>query len=390
MTFQHKFKPFYVIHNTFEQFLQSIPVIGFVESERKAAPAQECDNSHGQHQCRIEKEGEAVAVRPENMTEEVYDKRADHHGQVIHRHDERKGQRSGTRRGDGRRLVVNDRLHDPIAQPGAKRPEGQHRLAVENPDTQQPHTDQHERHEVDVPLQRTDNLVDEQPRQHDRKEKQRDQHPGKRVVYLVVVDQERGIERHDQHGVGGEKIEQHQPDELAAVNHLMAHLDALLRLGRGAAAPEEERQRERDARQGIDQERKMPVDLGQVARHGGRHDERKVVDRRTVPQLPDAAVPREIVDDQARREGDDHAGADTEDAADDDEPRHAAGEQAGHAAQKENRKSYDQDFEFVPPLGEFSGEQHEGDDQQRRQRGEHLDFEVARRRENRIQVAQNR
>lgn len=74
MTFQHKFKPFYVIHNTFEQFLQSIPVIGFVESERKAAPAQECDNSHGQHQCRIEKEGEAVAVRPENMTEEVYDK----------------------------------------------------------------------------------------------------------------------------------------------------------------------------------------------------------------------------------------------------------------------------------------------------------------------------
>ena len=49
------------------------------------------------------------------MTEEVYDKRADHHGQVIHRHDERKGQRSGTRRGDGRRLVVNDRLHDPIA-----------------------------------------------------------------------------------------------------------------------------------------------------------------------------------------------------------------------------------------------------------------------------------
>ena len=50
MTFQHKFKPFYVIHNTFEQFLQSIPVIGSVESERKAIPAQECDDSHGQHQ----------------------------------------------------------------------------------------------------------------------------------------------------------------------------------------------------------------------------------------------------------------------------------------------------------------------------------------------------
>lgn len=74
MTFQHKFKPFYVIHNTFEQFLQSIPVIGSVESERKAIPAQECDDSHGQHQHGIEKEGEAVAVRPENVTEEVYDK----------------------------------------------------------------------------------------------------------------------------------------------------------------------------------------------------------------------------------------------------------------------------------------------------------------------------
>ena len=324
------------------------------------------------------------------MAEHVHDEGADHHRKVVHRHDERQRERRRAGRSDGRRLVVDDGLDHPVAEAREQRPDDEHRLVTEDPHAQQPRADQPQRHEVDVLLQRADDPVDKQPGKHDRQEEQRDQHTRKRTADLVVVDQKRGVEGDGQHGVSGEEVKEHQSDELAPVDPFVAHLDALLRLGRGAAAPEEERQRERDARQGIDQERKMPVDLGQVARHGGRHDEREVVDRRTVPQLPDAAVPREIVDDQARREGDDHAGADTEDAADDDEPRHAAGEQAGHAAQKENRKSYDQDFEFVPPLGEFSGEQHEGDDQQRRQRGEHLDFEVRNLGKHLVQIAQNR
>ena len=261
---------------------------------------------------------------------------------------------------------------------------------MENPDTQQPHTDQHERHEVDVPLQRTDNLVDEQPRQHDRKEKQRDQHPGKRVVYLVVVDQERGIERHDQHGVGDEEIERHQPGELTAVDHLVPQLDALFRLGKGALPLEQERQRERNTRQGIDQEGQVPVDVGQVARHDGRQHERQVVDRRAVPQLPDTVIARKVVDHEPRGEGDYHTGADTEDTADDDEPHHAPGEEACHAAQEEDRQSDGEDLELVLADGELAGKQDEGDDQQRGQRREHLYFKVGGLREDFIQVAEDR
>ena len=63
-----------------------------------------------------------------------------------------------------------------------------------------------------------------------------------------------------------EEIERHQPGELTAVDHLVPQLDALFRLGKGALPLEQERQRERNTRQGIDQEGQVPVDVGQVAR----------------------------------------------------------------------------------------------------------------------------
>lgn len=171
---------------------------------------------------------------------------------------------------------------------------------------------------------------------------------------------------------------------------LVPQLNALFGLRNRTAAPEEERQHERNARQGIDQEGKMPVDFSQVTRYGSRYDERQVVDRRAVTQLPDAVVAREIIDDQARREGNDHTGPDTQDATDNDQPRHAPGKDAGHAAQEKDRKPGDQDFEFVLTHRQFSGEQHEGNDQQRRQRRKHLDFEVRDLGEHLVQVAQNR
>ena len=134
----------------------------------------------------------------------------------------------------------------------------------------------------------------------------------------------------------------------------------------------------------------MPVDVGQIARQGGCQHKREVVDRRAVPQLADAEVAREILDDESRGEGDDHAGADTEDAAGDDQTDDAAQEETRHAGQKEDRKSGGEDFEFAAPFGELPGEQHEGDDEQRGERREHLDFEVGDLREDPVQVTQNR
>ena len=206
---------------------------------------------------------------------------------------------------------------------------------------------------------------------------------------LVVVDQERGVERHGKHGIGDEEIEQHQPRQFAAVDALVAQLDTLLGLGVRTLPFEEERERQRDARQGVDQKGQMPVNVGQITRdHGGYH-ERQIVDRRAVTQLSDAVVAREIIDDQTRRKRNDHTGPDAEDAADDDQPRHTAGEQAGHAAQEEDRESDDQNLEFVAAFGELSREQHEGDYQQRWQRREHLDFEVRDLGKHLVQIAQN-
>ena len=195
------------------------------------------------------------------MAEHVHDEGADHHRKVVHRHDERQRERRRAGRSDGRRLVVDDGLDHPVAEAREQRPDDEHRLVTEDPHAQQPRADQPQRHEVDVLLQRADDPVDKQPGKHDRQEEQRDQHTRKRTADLVVVDQKRGVEGDGQHGVSGEEVKEHQSDELAPVDPFVAHLDALLRLGRGAAAPEEERQRERDARQGIDQERKMPDDI---------------------------------------------------------------------------------------------------------------------------------
>lgn len=170
----------------------------------------------------------------------------------------------------------------------------------------------------------------------------------------------------------------------------MAHLDALLRFGSGATAPEEKRQGQRDARQGIDQKGQMPVHIGQIARDDGGQHEGQVVDRRTVAQLAHAVIAREIIDHESRRKRNHHACADAEDTADDDQPRHALGKDAGDAAQKEDRKSDGENPEFVPAHGETSRKQHEGNDKQRRKRGQHLNFEVGGFGKYPVQIPQNR
>ena len=131
----------------------------------------------------------------------------------------------------------------------------------------------------------------------------------------------------------------------------------------------------------------MPVDVGEIARKRRGEYERQIVDRGAVSQLPDAVLSGEVGDGES---WDDHTGSDAEDAADEDQRRDVADEQAGDAAQQEDHESDDQNPQFVAADRQFPRQQHERDDEQRRQRSEHLDFEVARRRENRIQVAQNR
>lgn len=157
-----------------------------------------------------------------------------------------------------------------------------------------------------------------------------------------------------------------------------------------AESDEEKRQGQRDARQGIDQKGQMPVHIGQIARDDGGQHEGQVVDRRTVAQLAHAVIAREIIDHESRRKRNHHACADAEDTADDDQPRHALGKDAGDAAQKEDRKSDGENPEFVPAHGEASRKQHEGDDKQRRKRGQHLNFEVGGFGKYPVQIPQNR
>ena len=164
---------------------------------------------------------------------------------------------------------------------------------------------------------------------------------------MVSVDQKRGIEGNRQHGVSDEKVERHELNEFRTVDFLVAHLIAGGRFG-GRMLPMQKRQEEkRNDRQRIDQKREMPVDICQIARKGGGQHERQVVDRGAVTQLPDAIISGEIVDDQTRREGDDHSRSDAEDAADEYQRRDVADEQTGDAAQQEDRQSDDQNAQLV-------------------------------------------
>ena len=70
-------------------------IIRFVEPEREIPAAAPRDESHDKHQCGVEKERKPVAVGVKQVPEQIHDKGANHHGQVVHRHDER--QREGRR-----------------------------------------------------------------------------------------------------------------------------------------------------------------------------------------------------------------------------------------------------------------------------------------------------
>lgn len=134
----------------------------------------------------------------------------------------------------------------------------------------------------------------------------------------------------------------------------------------------------------------MPVDICEIARKCGGQYERQVVDRGAVSQLANAVIACKIGDDKSRREGDDHACPDAEDATDENQRRDVADKEAGDAAQQKNRQSDNQNTQFVPLDRKPSRKQDEGNDEQRGQRGEHLNFEIACRRKDRIQITQNR
>ena len=120
----------------------------------------------------------------------------------------------------------------------------------------------------------------------------------------------------------------------------------------------------------------MPVDTGQVTGQGRGSHEHQVADRRTVTQLPDAVAAREVIDHQTRGEGNDHAGPDAQQAAHGDQAGHAPGEEARQSGGKEEGQPDGQRPELVATDREAARKQDKGNDEQRRQRGEHLDLEV--------------
>ena len=157
----------------------------------------------------------------------------------------------------------------------------------------------------------------------------------------------------------------------------------------GRCAAQQKDGRKGDARQRIDQKGEVPLDVGQIAGQRRGQHERQVVDGRAVTQLPDAVVAREVVDHKSRREGNHHAGTHAQERTDDNQLGHAPCKEAGHAAQEEERKPRGQERELVAPFGNFTRQQHEGDDEQRRKRREHLNLEVGGMGKDAVHVAQN-
>lgn len=365
-------------------------VIGCVQTEREVVAAAESQQGESCGQHAVEQEGHAVAVQCGETGEGVDEEGTEHDGQVVDRHDERQCQRRRAWRSDDGGLVVDERLHQSVAESRQQRSDDQHPAVPENPEAEQPCADHGDGGDVRIAFEDPDDAVENQSRSHDCEEEERNQHTRKGFGQMISVDQKRGVEGDRQCGVGDEKVERHESDELRAIDRFVAHLVAGGRFGRRTLPMQERREDERNGRQRVDQKREMPVDVGEIARKRRGEYERQIVDRGAVSQLPDAVLSGEVGDDESRGKRDDHTGSDAEDAADEDQRRDVADEQAGDAAQQEDHESDDQNPQFVAADRQFPRQQHERDDEQRRQRSEHLDFEVARRRENRIQVAQNR
>lgn len=148
---------------------------------------------------------------------------------------------------------------------------------------------------------------------------------------MISVDQKRGVEGDRQCGVGDEKVERHESDELRAIDRFGC-ASGRWRPVRASNAADAGTARGRAKRpQRVDQKREMPVDVGEIARKRRGEYERQIVDRGAVSQLPDAVLSGEVGDDESRGKRDDHTGSDAEDAADEDQRRDVADEQAGDA-----------------------------------------------------------
>ena len=158
--------------NLFDRFSsrRSTFVIGRIEPEGEIPASPPRDGGKQTNQYGIENEGEAVAVRMERIAEEIDQEGADHHGEIIHGHDARQGERRRTGRSDGCRLVVDDGLHHAIADTGKQGSDGEEPAAAEDPEAKQPQRDGEQRNEVDAGFQTPDDAVDEEPRKHDGQE----------------------------------------------------------------------------------------------------------------------------------------------------------------------------------------------------------------------------
>ena len=97
-----------------------------------------------------------------------------------------------------------------------------------------------------------------------------------------------------------------------------------------------------------------------------------------------------MVCDQSGRQRDHHPGSHPEHAVDKNQQHDVLCEQAEKTADAEQRESRVKNQQLVPAHRQLTGQQDERNDQQRRQRGKHLDFEIGRVFENFIQIAQNR
>ena len=77
-------------------------------------------------------------------------------------------------------------------------------------------------------------MRDEEAREHDREEEDRDHHAAGRAAHAVVLHQERQVESHREHRVGGEEVDGHHRVEFRCVDTLaVERLAGTLRFSAG-------------------------------------------------------------------------------------------------------------------------------------------------------------
>ena len=156
----------------------------------------------------------------------------------------------------------------------------------------------------------------------------------------------------------------------------LAQLIALLGLGRRLCIAQSEQQHHRQGGQQIDRKGEVPILHRYPPNNGRSKHQREVIHGRRDTELLHSRIARKVTYHQTRRVGHSHTCANTHHTTRHNQQSYILGKYADNTTRKKYQQPHSKQLQRLAALGEPTCQQHKRNDEQRWQRGEHLNFEL--------------